>query len=76
LRTEWAAFAELQYDRPVGMAGAGAIPWSAIDRWAQRNGITDPDEFAALVACLRALDRVWLAEQAKQSQADDEPKER
>jgi hypothetical protein len=52
------------------MAGAGPIPWSAIDRWATRNGIDDPDDFAELVACIRALDRVWLEQQAKTAESD------
>lgn len=58
------------------MAGAGPIPWSAIDRWASRNGIDDPDEFAELVVCLRALDRVWLDHQAKLAESETKSEER
>jgi hypothetical protein len=41
---------------------AGPIPFTAIDRWAARRGVTDPDEFEALVACIRAMDAEWLGQ--------------
>lgn len=41
---------------------AGPIPFTAIDRWATRRGVTDPDEFEALVACIRAMDAEWLGQ--------------
>lgn len=41
---------------------AGPVPYGAIDRWATRNEVTDPDEFASLVACIRAMDREWLGQ--------------
>ena len=45
------AFTELSGDRI-----SSATPYSAIDRWAQRNGVTDPDEFALLVEMISAMD--------------------
>lgn len=43
------------------MGGPGPIPWSAIDRWAQRHGITDPDAFDDLVVLVRAQDDAYLS---------------
>jgi hypothetical protein len=41
---------------------AGPIPFTAVDRWATRRGITDPDEFEALLGCIRAMDAEWLGQ--------------
>jgi hypothetical protein len=38
----------------------GSIPFTAIDRWAERAGVTDPDDFAFLVRAVRAADRVFM----------------
>jgi hypothetical protein len=65
LRTYWRAFNDLMSSRAYSMGGPGPIAWEAIDRWAQRHGIIDLDEFEELVAAIRALDAVWLDEQAK-----------
>ena len=54
------AFAELQSARPVGMSGACAIPWTAINEWARRFGIDDPDDFFDLHMMIRAQDDAWL----------------
>lgn len=63
------AFADLSTDRPLGaMGGAGPIPWSAIDRYAARHEIDDPDDFDRLRRMIRAQDRAYLdhvAEEAK-----------
>ncbi|WP_449395589.1 phage tail assembly chaperone [Devosia riboflavina] len=53
------AFWELCSDRPVGVSAA-AIPFTAIDRWAARNGFDDPDDFASLTAAIRAMDGEWV----------------
>jgi hypothetical protein len=55
----WSAFTELSRDRPTGMA-AGEIPFSSIDRFATRHGISDIDEFERLRGIIRALDAVAL----------------
>lgn len=54
-----AAFWELNSDRPIGMAVA-QIPFSAIDRFADRNGI-EGEEFEFLVHMIRAMDAVAMA---------------
>lgn len=52
----WQAFQRLTHDRPTGM-GIGAIPFLAIDRYAERFEIDDFEEFHDLV---RALDDEYL----------------
>lgn len=42
------------------MGGAGRIPFTAIDRWAIRFGIDDPNEFERLKTILAALDTAFL----------------
>jgi hypothetical protein len=44
---------------------AGPIPWSAIDRWAARAGVDEPDEFELLASCIRAMDGEWLGQGEK-----------
>lgn len=56
---QWNAFSQLSPDRSAGF-GLGAIPWTAIDRYAQRHGVDDPDEFERFVRLIRLLDRVFL----------------
>jgi hypothetical protein len=59
----WDAFWVLSADRQVGMA-VGAIPWSVIDRYAERNGIEDFETFHTL---LRAMDNVYLTHANKKA---------
>lgn len=56
------AFNSLRYDRPIGMV-AGPIPWSSLDRYAQRYDVGDFDVFESHI---RALERVLLEHEAKQ----------
>lgn len=58
------AFSDLSGDRQMGMA-AGPIPYTSIDRWAERNGIIDPDDFAALRDAIAVMDEVWRGGDAK-----------
>ena len=55
------AFYALSTDRPYHSAGLGAmpgpIPWSVIDRYAERYGIEDFEEFEILI---RGADNGWL----------------
>jgi hypothetical protein len=67
LQFVWAAFWELGSDRPVTMGGVGAIPFSAIDRYAQRAGVDDPDQFARFLQLIRCLDAPYLAHVNKKS---------
>jgi hypothetical protein len=55
----WAAFAALSTDRQVGM-GIGPIPWTALDRYAERHGINDPDERERFERLIRAMDREFV----------------
>lgn len=55
---EWEAFGALSTDRPVGFA-RGAIPWSSIDRYAQRYGLDD-DDFGRFQRLIRAMDAAYL----------------
>lgn len=41
--------------------GLGPVPWSAIDRYAERHGIDDPDEYERFVRLIRTLDAAFLA---------------
>ena len=56
----WQHFQELQSERPLGgMGGAGAIPWSSIDRYAERFGFIG-DAYMQFVSIIRFLDNLWL----------------
>ncbi|WP_428979098.1 phage tail assembly chaperone [Hansschlegelia plantiphila] len=49
------AFFDLSPSRSVG-CGEGAIPFEAIDAYADRLGVTDPDEFARFKRLIQAMD--------------------
>jgi hypothetical protein len=66
----WQCFSDLTGDRQAGW-GVGPIPWLAIDRWAAREGIDDPDDFALLVHLVRVIDGEWLAVKAKQAKTTE-----
>lgn len=55
------AFWSLAADRQTGME-QGPITFAAIDRYADRQGIIDPDEFNLLEALTRAMDAAYLSE--------------
>ncbi|MGI4886098.1 MAG: phage tail assembly chaperone [Janthinobacterium lividum] len=57
------AFQSLRYDRPIGMA-LGPIPWSSLDRYAQRYDVGDFDVFESHI---RALENVLLQHEAKEA---------
>lgn len=62
------AFSQLSTERPLGaMGGCGAVPWSAIDRFAARYGIDDLDMFERFERLIRAQDRVYLADVAERA---------
>lgn len=50
------AFWELSPSRPVTTGGVGSIPFEAADRYAERFGISDFEEFWTL---LRAMDAAF-----------------
>lgn len=53
------AFWDLSTDRQVGL-GTGPIPFSAIDAYAHRHGVEDPDEFQLWYRLIRKCDKVFL----------------
>lgn len=56
-RFAYFAFNELATDRQVGMGRVGLIPFSALDRYADRYGIVDMDEFERFRMLIRAIER-------------------
>ena len=66
LATYSEAFAQLTTDRPLGaLGGAGAIPWTALDRYAARLSIDDLDDFERFQKLIRAQDRAYLEHAAE-----------
>lgn len=57
----WDAFWECSTDRKLGFGALGEIPFSALDRYANRFGVVGPafDRFRYL---LRRMDTAYLAE--------------
>jgi hypothetical protein len=53
------AFWRLNNDRALGF-GIGPIPFSSIDRYAQRYRIVDLDEFETFLTIIKALDSEYL----------------
>lgn len=60
LREVWRAFWDLHGDRSSGMT-RGALPFVAIDRWADRYEVGPGDEFETFHRLLRLLDAEFLA---------------
>lgn len=57
----WNSFQELQSERPIGgMGGAGSIPWTSIDRYAERFGFTGA-YYQQFHSVMRFLDNKWLS---------------
>jgi hypothetical protein len=54
-RFAYTAFNELETDRSIGMA-LGPVPWSVINSYADRYGITDIDEFERFVFLIRVIE--------------------
>jgi len=55
----WDAFWNLTTDRQVGFA-TGPIPWTAIDRYADRHQLHAVDSFERFHALIRAMDSTYL----------------
>jgi hypothetical protein len=53
--------------------GVGPIPWTAMDRYAARHAIDDPDDFDEFVELITAMDQAYLhhcpTEQDRQAKA-------
>ena len=56
----WSAFGNLTSDRQMGM-GIGPVAWTAVDRYAERYGVDDPDEYDRFVRLMRAMDMAFLS---------------
>ena len=66
----WIAWHALTSDRPMGaMGGAGRIPWSVIDRYAERNLFDDVDQLSRILWAMDDVYLEWMAEQAKARQS-------
>ncbi|WP_444849022.1 phage tail assembly chaperone [Methylosinus sp. LW4] len=62
------AFGALGGDRHLGVGGAGAIPFLAIDAYARRYRIEDADQFRRFHVLLTRMDAAyleWAAERAR-----------
>jgi hypothetical protein len=66
LKFVWDAFWALSGDRQVHMGGVGMIPFLAIDRYAERFGVTDADEFSQFFDTIRTMDAAYLRKVGKQ----------
>lgn len=55
----WRAFHDLSGDRQMGMS-LGRIPFTAIDRYADRFGIHATDEFERFMGLIRSMDVAFV----------------
>lgn len=70
------AFDELCSERPVGFGSVGAIPWSAIDRYAERHRFADDDvAYDDFVHHIRALDDVFIKAKLEEQKREDKKRE-
>lgn len=63
----WDAFFVLGSDRPIGFAGPGRIPFTAICAYADRYGIRDVDAFERFRHLVMAMDRTYIAHALERS---------
>lgn len=70
------AFNILHGDRQIGaMGGEGPIPFMAIDAYARRHLIEDPDDFERFCRLIRAMDNEYLtirAEKLREEQSREQ----
>lgn len=57
-------------DRSLGFGAAGRIPFTAIERYAQLIGITNPDAVRRFVALIQRMDSAYLAHLAARRPSD------
>lgn len=62
------AYHELKFDGINGF-GAGAIPWTAIAKWAKINHINSADDIALLVRYIRTIESTIAMYNAKKEQS-------
>lgn len=65
-RTCLHAWSDLGSDRPIGMAGAGSIPWSSVVRWCEVHDF-DRDDMRLTIDVIRILDNQRAERMAKPS---------
>lgn len=56
----WRAFHDLSGDRALGYGTVGRIPFTAVDRYAARFGVSGADEFERFFALVRAMDIAFV----------------
>lgn len=67
----WEAWHFLTSDRPLGaMGGAGRIPYSVIERYAETHLFDDADQLARMLWAMDDVYLAWMAEQAKSKASD------
>lgn len=69
LEIYWEAYMDLNGTRASGF-GLGPIPWTALDRFAARHGLDDPEEFQNLKEIVWLVDKeylTWHEDQKKKS---------
>ena len=70
------AFDELSTDRVLSFGAIGAIPWSAIDRYAERYCLTGDDiAYDDFVYHIRLLDDVWIKYRVEEQKREDKKRE-
>ena len=70
----WNHFGELQTERPLGaMGGAGPIPWTSIDRYAERFGFAE-EGYADFLEIIRFLDGLWLKNMSEKQEKERKKK--
>lgn len=66
----WSAWHILSADRPLGaMGGAGRIPFSSIDRYAEKNLFDDPEQLSRMLWAMDSVYLTWLSEKQKNPDA-------
>jgi len=65
----WESFLRLRYDQPIGMGGVGSIPWSSIERYAERYDIDgiDYEYFESAIRHVEADFARWVEHQSKRT---------
>lgn len=60
----WTAFQRLSSCRNYGPSSVGPVPWTAMDQYADRYGITF-NEYDDFITIMEGLDQVFLSNQPK-----------
>lgn len=74
LQFYYQAFLDLSTCRPLGMS-EGPIPWSALNTYAEREGLTD-DDYDRFSSLIRAMDAAYLGHRDKKREAKEAQEKR